>query len=178
MPEPTDPSKPTSKAATRPTVVLVGVEGSGKSTVGPIVAEHLGVAFLDGDDYHDAASIERMRRGIPLDDVARAPWLERLHRALVDHHDTGVVLACSALKVAYRAQLSRGLDVRFVLLDVPTPVLADRVRRRREHFAGADLLASQLVTLERGPDVLTVDADRPAAAVAADVVAGVSAPRT
>jgi len=90
------------------------------------------------------------------------------------NHGRRAVLACSALKVTYRAQLSRGLDVRFVLLDVPTPVLADRVRRRREHFAGADLLASQLATLERGPDLVTVDADRPPAVVAAAVVAVVT----
>ena len=158
--------------------MLVGVGGSGKSTVGPIVADQLGVAYVDGDDHHDAASVERMRRGVPLDDTARAPWLERLHRVLVDHHDTGVVLACSALKVAYRARLARGLDVRFVLLDVSRATLDARLRARHGHFAGVGLLESQLATLERGPDLVTVDADRPPAAVAADVVAGLSAPRT
>jgi gluconokinase len=170
VPEPTDTSPP----LRRPTVVLVGVAGSGKSTVGPIVAEQLGVAFLDGDAYHDAAGIERMRRGIPLDDPARAPWLDRLHRVLVDHHDTGVVLACSALKAAYRAQLARGIDVRFVLLDVPWAALAARLEARQGHFAGVELLESQLTTLERAPDLVTVDANRAAVDVAADVVAAVT----
>jgi gluconokinase len=159
-------------------VVVMGVAGSGKSTVGPLVADALAVPFLDGDDFHDAASIERMHRGIPLDEAARGPWLDRLHVVLDDHHDDGAVLACSALTLASRARLARELDVRFVLLDVAPAVLADRLRHRRGHFAGVELLDSQLATLERGPDLVTVDAGRPAPEVTAAVVAALRAPRT
>src|SRR4051794_33969531 len=114
----------------------MGVAGSGKSTVGALVAAGLAVPFLDGDDFHARTDIERMRQGIPLDDAARGPWLDRLHAALATHRASGAVLACSALTAAYRARLARDLDIRFVLLDVPRSVLEDRLRRRRDHFAG------------------------------------------
>ena len=163
--------------AADPLVVVMGVAGSGKSTIGELVADRLQVPFLDGDDFHDRAIIERMRAGVPLDDAARGPWLDRLHAALDAHRATGAVLASSALTVAYRARLAHGLDVRFVLLDVPSSVRAARLRRRAGHFAGADLLASQLATLERGPDIVAIDADRPTPEVAAAVVAVVAGPR-
>ena len=151
----------------------MGVSGSGKSTVGPLVAAALGVPFLDADDFHDDASIARMRRGEPLDDAARGPWLDRLHTLLVDHRATGAVLACSALTPAYRLRLTDGLDVSFVLLDVPAAELERRLRHRHGHFAGAALLPSQLTTLEPGPEVHRVDGDRAPADVAAAVVAAV-----
>jgi carbohydrate kinase (thermoresistant glucokinase family) len=152
-------------------VVVMGVAGSGKSTVGRLVAEALEVPFLDADDFHDDASIEGMRRGIPLDDAARIPWLDRLHGVLHDHREQGAVMACSALTVAYRTRLAHGLDVAFAMLEVPIEVLADRLERRRDHFAGPQLLASQLATLELGPNVEVIDGDRPPAEVAADIVA-------
>jgi gluconokinase len=156
----------------------MGVAGSGKTTVGPLAATRLGVPFVDGDDFHTDASIERMHAGRPLDDTARGPWLDRLHAVLEGHRIEGAVLACSALTVAARARLAGGLMVHFVLLDVPPQLLAARLQARRGHFAGVDLLDSQLATLERGPDLVAVDADRPPAAVAAAVVAVVGAPRT
>lgn len=169
---------PDPPAPRRPLVVVMGAAGSGKTTVGPLVAVRLGVPFVDGDDFHTDASIERMRSGTPLDDAARGPWLDRLHHALEDHRGEGAVLACSALTVAARVRLAGGLAVHFVLLDVPSAVLATRLRARRGHFAGVDLLDSQLATLERGPDLVAVDAHRPPAVVAAAVVAAVEAPRT
>ena len=165
---------PTGAYALAMLVVVMGVAGSGKSTVGPLVADALGVPFLDADDFHDDASIERMRAGIPLDDAARAPWLDRLHTALAAHRHGGAVLACSALTTSSRARLAAGFDVCFASLVVPPAVLAARLRRRRDHFAGADLLPSQLATLEVGPDVVTVDGDRPPSEVAAAVVAAVT----
>lgn len=155
-------------------LVLMGVAGSGKSSVGPRVAGALGVPFLDADDYHDSAAVAQMAAGVPLDDVARRPWLERLHALLVEHRDGGVVLACSALTPAYRAMLGDGLpDVRFVALLAPPEVLARRLAARRGHYAGADLLASQLDTLELDAGVHAVDTDRPVDEVVAAVLGGV-----
>jgi carbohydrate kinase (thermoresistant glucokinase family) len=153
-------------------VVLMGVAGSGKSTVGPRVAAGLGVPFLDADDFHDATAVAQMAAGIPLDDAARRPWLERLHRLLVEHRDGGVVLACSALTPAYRAILADGLpELRFVALVAPPEVLAHRLAARHGHYAGPELLASQLDTFELDAGVHPVDADRPVADVVAAVLA-------
>jgi gluconokinase len=181
MPDRTSPDRPDVPPACVPSpgvpddhaplVVVMGVSGSGKSTVGPAVAAALGVPFVDADDFHDDVSIARMRRGEPLDDAARGPWLDRLHAQLLDHRATGAVLACSALTPAYRAQLADGIDAVFVLLDVPAVELDRRLRHRRGHFAGAALLPSQLTTLEAGPGVHRVDGDRAPAAVAAAAVA-------
>jgi len=146
----------------RPIVVVMGVEGVGKSTVGRRLADELGVDFIDGDDAHSPAAKERMAAGVPLDDRARAPWLDRLDAIVREHEATGLVLACSALKHSYRQRLTRGVsDVAFVALVAPRDVLMQRITDRRGHFAGTDLLNSQLATLELGNDVKTVDATKP-----------------
>jgi gluconokinase len=141
----------------RPLVVVMGVEGAGKTTVGRRLADELGVEFIDGDDEHSPAAKERMAAGIPLDDATRAPWLDRLDAILREHESSGLVLACSALTPAYRQRLTRGVaDVAFVALVAPRDVLLERIADRRGHFAGTDLLDSQLATLELD-DVKTVD---------------------
>ena len=158
-----------------PLVVVMGVAGVGKTVVGGLVARALGVPFVDADDLHDPADVERMRRGIALDDARRAPWLARVHSELARHTGTGAVLACSALRGDYRGTLRGDLaGVRFVALVADPAVVAERLRRRAGHFAGEALLASQLATLELGPDVTTVDADGPPEDVAAAVVAAIS----
>jgi gluconokinase len=135
----------------------MGVEGAGKTTVGRRLADELGVEFIDGDDEHSPAAKERMAAGIPLDDATRAPWLDRLDAILREHESSGLVLACSALTPAYRQRLTRGVaDVAFVALVAPRDVLLERIADRRGHFAGTDLLDSQLATLELD-DVKTVD---------------------
>ena len=152
-------------------VVVMGVEGVGKSTVGRRLADALGVEFVDGDDEHSPAAKERMAAGIPLDDEARAPWLDRLDAILRRHQGRGLVLACSALTPAYRQRLSRGVpDVAFVALVAPRDVLMERIADRRGHFAGTDLLDSQLATLELGDDVQVVDATKPLEKVVAAAV--------
>lgn len=152
-------------------VVVMGVEGVGKSTVGRRLADALGVEFVDGDDEHSPAAKERMAAGIPLDDEARAPWLDRLDAILRRHQGRGLVLACSALTPAYRQRLSRGVpDVAFVALVAPRDVLMERIADRRGHFAGTDLLDSQLATLELGDDVQVVDATKPLEEVVAAAV--------
>ncbi|HEU5309060.1 MAG TPA: gluconokinase, GntK/IdnK-type [Acidimicrobiia bacterium] len=139
-------------------IVLIGVTGSGKTTVGRVLATRLGAPFLDGDDFHSPEAIAAMRTGCPLDDADRAPWLERVRAALHDVGDGPVVLACSALKRAYREVLRDGVaDLTFVDLEVGPETLARRVDARTGHFAGIELLPSQLDALELGDDVVRVD---------------------
>lgn len=146
----------------------MGVAGSGKSTVGPRLARTLDVPFVDGDDFHADVARARMAAGRPLDDAARGPWLDRLHQVLVEHHDRGVVLACSALKDEYRERLAAGMPgVVFVALVAPPDVLEHRLEARPDHFAGATLLPSQLDALELGPDIIRIDSTQPVADVAA-----------
>jgi gluconokinase len=152
----------------RPLVVVMGVSGSGKSTVGRRLATELDVPFIDGDDEHTPAAKARMAQGVPLDDAWRAPWLDRLDAILRDHVDNGLVLACSALTRAYRRRLAGGVPrVAFVALVAPREVLAERLAARHGHFAGVALLDSQLATLELGDDVITVDATEPVDTIAA-----------
>ena len=151
-------------------VVVMGVTGSGKTTVARAVAPMLGVPFLDGDDYHSAAARERMAAGEALTDADRQPWLHRLNGVLHGHSATGCVLACSALRRSYRRVLADGIDdVVFVALVVSIGELKSRITARRGHFAHVDLLASQVATLELGPDVLPVDGDPPADVVVQEV---------
>lgn len=145
-------------------VVLIGVSGSGKTTVGQALAEALGWAFEDADDYHDASSIRKISRGQPLTDADRRPWLERLGALVRDRAESGppTVLACSALKASYRNNLEVARpDVEVAWLDVPRDDLERRLRSRQGHFAGADLLESQLETFEApGGDVVRLDGRR------------------
>jgi gluconokinase len=164
-------------------VVVMGPAGAGKTTVGLARADALGWRFRDADDFHTPASVERMRRGEPLSDADRAPWLAALRAAIADdlaraaRGEPGAVLACSALKRAYRDALvpadARPHDVRFVYLDVSARTLQARLATRPGHFATGTLLASQLATLEEPApteDALTVDGEQPVDAVVAEVV--------
>ncbi len=136
--------------ATSPLIVVMGVTGSGKSTVAAALARHLGVAFCEGDVLHPASSIAKMHSGTPLDDADRGPWLTRVNFWLRAQQAGGVV-ACSALKRIYRDRLREGIGDRlaFVLLDPPSEVLASRLDARVGHFMPAALLGSQLEALER-----------------------------
>lgn len=154
-----------------PMVVIMGPSGTGKSTVGAIVARRLGVDFVDADDFHSATSITAMAAGRPLDDAGRAPWLHRLHDELLARRGSGVVLACSALTPASRAILREGLaDVRIIHLAVGAATLAARLRARQGHFADERLLPSQLEILDVGDDTVTVDGELPPIAVAEAVL--------
>lgn len=147
-------------------VVVIGVSGAGKTRVGHELAEAIGWTFIDADEYHSPANVAKMHRGEALTDADREPWLAALRDALVSELDAGrkVVLACSALRQRYRDVLhppnvSAG-TLRFVFLNVPREVLADRLRTRKGHFAPITLLDSQLATLEPPRDALWVDGTR------------------
>ena len=150
----------------------MGVTGTGKTTVGRLLARTLGWPFHDADDFHSQASIAKMRSGEPLTDADRAPWLAALARLMGDllEAQRSAVLACSALTGAHREVLRSGRPgVVFVHLRGAPGLLAERLRERRGHFMPARLLASQLDTLEPPADALTVDVAGPPDAIAAEI---------
>jgi gluconokinase len=160
-------------------VILMGVAGSGKTAVGKDVARRLNWLFLDADDFHPAANIEKMKHGIPLNDQDRVPWLrtlrDELRRLLAEGRS--VILACSALKESYRQLL--GDDVAamsFVLLDVDQETIRQRLQHRSAHFFPKELMDSQFAALEKPKDAIIVDARRPLEEVTDRVVQAVSGP--
>ncbi len=141
-------------------VVVMGVSGAGKTTVGRLLAGQLGWDFVEGDDYHPPANVAKMRRGEPLSDADRAPWLRALRRRIDELVATGraAVVACSALKESYRDVLAAGRpELAFVWLTAPRQLIRDRLRQRVGHYMPAALLESQLETLEAPADALVVD---------------------
>jgi gluconokinase len=157
-------------------VILMGVAGSGKSTIAEGLAARLGWRYEDGDTFHPASNVAKMSAGIPLTDEDRWPWLQ----AIADEIDRvcaageRAVVACSALKRAYRDVLVHGRDdVRIVFLDGTKQLIADRLSQRKGHFMPAGLLDSQFKTLERpGADerAVTVSIDAPVATIVADII--------
>ena len=130
-------------------IVVMGVSGCGKSSVGIALAEALGARFIDGDDLHPAANKAKMSAGIPLDDDDRWPWLDLVSKALAESGSTGTVIACSALKRSYRERILAGApNTFFVHLDGSREILEHRLGSRTGHFMPATLLDSQLATLE------------------------------
>jgi gluconokinase len=141
-------------------VVLMGVTGSGKTTIGRLLAHALGWAFYDADDFHSVANIDKMHQGIPLTDEDRKPWLQTLARLVNQARDRGdnIVLACSALKHAYQEYLRHDLDiVHYVVLRGSPEIIRRRLEARTDHFMNPSLLRSQLEILEPPDDAIQVD---------------------
>jgi len=136
-------------------IIVMGVAGSGKTVIGRLLAEALHADFVDADDFHLPENVARMREGVPLDDAARDPWIERLAgliEAAIEEHRR-LVLACSALRRSYRLRLGVGRpEVRLVHLDGDEALLRERLEQRTGHFMPASLLASQCALLERPTD--------------------------
>ncbi|MGI5372488.1 gluconate kinase [Streptomyces sp. A244] len=132
-----------------PLVVVMGVSGSGKTTVGRLLARRLGVPYAEGDDFHPAANVAKMRAGHPLDDTDRRPWLEEIARWLAGHADSGGVVTCSALKRRYRDRLvSAAPRTLFLHLDGSPELIAERITARQGHFMAPELLHTQFADLE------------------------------
>ena len=154
---PADPSAP------RPLIVVMGVSGSGKSTVGGLLAERLGVPYAEADDFHPPENIAKMSAGRPLDDADRAPWLDAIAGWIAERGDRGGVVSCSALRRRYRDRLRAASPRLFFLhLDGPPELIASRLTVRMQHFMPSGLLDSQLEALE------PLEADEPGAVVAID----------
>jgi gluconokinase len=165
-------------------VVVMGVSGAGKTVVGRALAARLGWRFADADDFHPAANVEKMRRGVPLSDADREPWIRELCRAVADWTADGrnVVLAWSALRRrhrdAARAAAGDAAAVRFVHLAGSSAEIEPRMRGRVGHFMPAALLRSQLDTLEPpdASEALRIGIDRPVAAIVERIVVGLGLP--
>jgi gluconokinase len=140
-------------------VIVMGVSGSGKTTIGKLLAARLKCEFADADDYHPPTNVEKMRAGIPLTDADRLPWLDALRQFIGEYlaADRHVVLACSALKAAYRERLGIGEEVRLVYLKGDYELIAQRLSARRGHYMNPRLLRSQFETLEEPSNAITID---------------------
>jgi carbohydrate kinase (thermoresistant glucokinase family) len=163
----------------RPLVVVMGVSGSGKSTIGALLAADLHAHFVDGDALHPASNVAKMAAGIPLDDADRWPWLAAVGHALATAGEAGIVVACSSLKRVYRDAITAvAPGAVFVELDGSHDLLEQRIAGRHGHFMPSSLLDSQLATLEplesdeRG---MRIDIEQPEDAIVREAVAGIVA---
>jgi gluconokinase len=157
-------------------LVIMGVAGCGKSTVGAALAEALDIPYRDGDDLHSAEAVEKMRAGIPLNDDDRWPWLDRIAKSLND--DAPLIIGCSALRRAYRDRILAGAggQVTFVHLAGDRDLIASRMASRAGHYMPLSLLDSQFATLERpGPDeAIEVMIDQPMEAIVGQVLSALA----
>ena len=164
------------KVNTARLIVVMGVSGSGKSTIGKELASKLDLEFLDADDFHPEENVQKMASGKPLDDTDRAGWLERLNGVLLEYRPTGVVLACSALKEAYREILSRNIgkeSIIWVLLSGSYEQIHNRMKARNAHFMPSTLLRSQFETLEVPDYALEVSIVHSPQVIVAEILSGI-----
>ena len=153
-------------------VVVMGVAGSGKTTIGTMLADALHCAFLDADSLHPDSNIEAMEQGRPLTDADRAPWLAAIHARLLDVFRRGdsLVVACSALKKMYRQVLGHGMRITWVYLKGDAQLIRSRLDRRTNHFMSSDLLASQFRELEEPSEAIVADVSMPPDAIVSRIL--------
>jgi gluconokinase len=151
----------------------MGTAGSGKTTVGELLAAQLGWEFADGDSFHSQASIQKMSQGIPLTDADRLPWLQSIREAMLQWRaqSRNAVLACSALKRSYRELLLIGPEVKLIYLKGSFELLRQRLHARKGHYAGEQLLTSQFADLEEptATEALIVDVTPPPKQIVAEI---------
>lgn len=153
-------------------IIVMGVSGCGKSTIGELLAEHLSCGFSDADGFHPKANVDKMRAGIPLQDEDRWPWLSAIRAAVDDFKEKGEshVIACSALRQAYRDVLSPKGDVIFVYMKGAKTVIQPRLEARKGHYMNPNLLNSQFATLEEPTDALTVNIEETPEVIMTDIL--------
>ena len=149
----------------------MGPAGSGKTTVGELLAAQLGWDFFDADNFHSPANIEKMSRGIPLHDEDRIPWLNSIREAMLqwDSNGRNAILACSALKRSYRELLQINSNVKLVYLKGSFELFRERLHSRKGHYAGEQILAGQFADLEEPADALTIDAAQSPEQIVAEI---------
>jgi gluconokinase len=153
-------------------VVVMGVAGAGKSSIGQLLASELRCEFLDGDGLHPPANIHKMTVGIPLTDADRVPWLAAIHARIVESFERGrnLVVACSALKQRYRETLANGVSITWVYLKGSEEVIRARLLERQHHFMKAEMLASQFADLEEPTDAIVIDVEMAPSVAAREVL--------
>jgi gluconokinase len=156
----------------------MGVAGSGKTTIGRMLADAIPCPFLEGDSLHSRANVEKMSHGIPLTDADRTPWLRAIHARMVDVYTRGhsLVVGCSALKQSYRTILAEGLPVRWVYLKGSPELIRSRMLHRASHFMKVDMLASQFGALEEPSDAFVVDVSESPDAIVERIVSELGRP--
>lgn len=159
-------------------VVVMGVAGAGKTTVGRMLADALRCPFLEGDSLHSTANVEKMSHGIPLTDADRVPWLTAIHARLLDALERGqsLVAACSALKQSYRMVLAEGVPISWVYLKGSATLIRSRLQHRTGHYMKADMLASQFEVLEEPSNALIADIAQPPGAIVEQILGELRAP--
>ena len=144
-------------------IAVIGVSGSGKTTIGRMLANAMNCRFLEGDLLHSQENINKMSHGVPLTDADRAPWLAAIHAYILNRFERGqdLVIACSALKQRYRTVLAEGVQITWVYLKGSIELIRARLMHRSRHFMKAEMLASQFDDLEEPSDALVVDVSAP-----------------
>jgi gluconokinase len=162
-------------------IYIMGVSGSGKTTIGKKLSERTAIPFFDADDLHSAANKEKMKAGLPLTDTDRAGWLTRVNEQAKEHMKKGgAIIACSALKEKYRTVLSNGISVPvfWVLLKGSYKLIQERMQQRKDHFMPPALLASQFETLEIPSQAITIDISKTPAEIAETIISVISSSYT
>lgn len=151
---------------------VMGVSGSGKSTIGKLLADKLQIPFFDGDSFHPEANVKKMKEGHPLNDADRQGWLEKLNEVGIENISTGAVIVCSSLKKKYRTILGQNLENKhqFVYLEGSFELINARLSKRKNHYMPAGLLQSQFDILEFPDEALTVSIDQTPEEIVNDII--------